>query len=127
MKKTRRHGLSGMEDLQSEKRIFKRRQMIYYLEVMERDSNRLIGHVVDITPEGMLVMSEKPLEIHRTFALKIPFKKPAGPKEFLQFNARCKWCTREMHANFYDTGFEMMGLDPEAVEALEYIIESMCF
>jgi len=127
MKKTRHHGSSGPSEAQSEKRIFKRRQMIYYLEVLDRDTDRLIGHIVDITPEGMMVMSESPFEIQKTFAFKIPYKKPSGPKQFLQLTAKSRWCTREMHANFYDTGFEMLRLEPAAAEALEYIIESMCF
>lgn len=127
MKKSQHHGSSAVNESQAEKRIFKRRQMIYYLEVLDRDTDRLIGHVVDITSEGMMVMSESPLETQKTFNFKIPFKKPSGPKQFLHVTVKSRWCTREMHANFYDTGFEMLSLEPEASEALEYIIESMCF
>jgi hypothetical protein len=41
-----------------EKRKLKRRQLIYYLRVLDRDSGALVGRLVDITTEGVMLLSE---------------------------------------------------------------------
>lgn len=114
-------------DRLSDKRIFKRRQLICYLELFNDTGENRIGHVVDISLEGMLVMSEKPFAMHQPYGFSIAFKKPSCPRQMLRINARSKWCRRGMNANYYDTGFELVGLEPTTVEALEYIMEAMCF
>jgi hypothetical protein len=45
-----------------EKRKLKRRHLIYYLRVFEKNTDTLLGYLVDITPEGIMIMSESPVE-----------------------------------------------------------------
>ncbi|MEI6126071.1 MAG: hypothetical protein WCQ99_05895 [Pseudomonadota bacterium] len=111
----------------SEKRIFKRRQLIYYLEVKDADTDKLIGHVVDLTPEGLMVMSEVPLTINKMYCFKIPLKKMLSARGFLLVQAKSRWCTKDMHANFYDTGFELRNVDQELIKEIACLIETLCF
>ena len=52
-------------------RSMKRRHLIYYLKVLDRDTEELLGFLVDITTKGFMVMSEKPIERDKVFHLKI--------------------------------------------------------
>ena len=126
MKRKQRSQSTASADV-IEKRIFKRRQLIYYLELLDDSDGHCVGHIVDISLEGMLVMSEKPFAMHQPYRFKIAYKKPSTPRQVLQINARSKWSQRGIHTNYFDTGFELVGLEPAAVETLEYIIETMCF
>lgn len=111
----------------TEKRIFKRRQLIYYLEVKDAETDKLIGHVVDLTPEGLMLMSEAPIAINTTFCFKIPLKKRLSARGFLQVNVKSRWCTKDMYADYYDTGFELINVDRELIKEITQLIETFCF
>ena len=55
----------------NEKRKLNRRHLIYYLRVFDRDTSILIGHLVDITAEGIMLISEDPIETDNIFQLKM--------------------------------------------------------
>ena len=48
-----------------EKRRQPRRRPIYYLQVTEEDIARPIGRVVDLTQDGMRLVSERPIPLHQ--------------------------------------------------------------
>ncbi len=111
----------------TEKRIYKRRQLIYYMKVLERDTSALIGYLVDLTPEGLLLMCETRVDPGGKYNLKIQMKKEAGDNDYLTVSAKCKWCHKEMYADFFDAGFEMTNISGDEQKKIEQIIEKLCF
>ncbi len=96
------------------------------MKVLHQENDVVLGFLVDLTPEGIMLMSESPIEVDRRFHLKIQLR-DTGNHEFLNFEAKSKWCKKEMYADFYDTGFELLRIDPEDLKRIESIIEKMCF
>ena len=111
----------------TEKRIYKRHQLIYYLELLAYDTEHCIGHILDISPEGMMVMSERPFAMHEVYSFKIAYRLPHKGRQTFPIKACSRWCLRDMHANFFDTGFEMVELNHHALQKIEFIIQTMCF
>jgi hypothetical protein len=110
-----------------EKRIYKRNQLICFTNVHDRSTGSQIGHLINISPEGLMLMSEKPLEIDRPYSLSIQLTNPPGPLEFLSVETICRWCKIEQHASFYDAGFEFLHLDENDRHMIVTIISTMCF
>ncbi len=110
-----------------EKRKYKRRHLIYYLEVLEQGTDISIGFVVDVTQNGILVMSSMPLAVGRIFHLKMLVDEDRNDKSFLHFEARSKWCNKSPNSDFYDTGFELINLDASAFNKISEIIEELGF
>jgi hypothetical protein len=110
-----------------EKRKFKRRHLIFYLRVIERESNAVLGFLVDITTQGIMMMSEFPTEIGKTFHLKL--LTDAGPQgeKFLEFQAVSKWCERSVNTDFYDTGFELIDINPDDLQGIRQTIAESGF
>jgi len=108
-------------------RSMKRRHLIYYLRVIDSDTEQLLGFLVDITTKGFMVMSETPIETGRTFNLKILRASDSVEKQFLFFEARSKWCDRSINSEFYDTGFELVNVTPDDFEEIEKIIDELGF
>jgi hypothetical protein len=52
-------------------RSLKRRHLIYYLRVFDRSSGKLVGHLVDVTTQGMMLISEAPLPDEAEFELRM--------------------------------------------------------
>lgn len=110
-----------------DKRTLKRRHLIYYLKVFERDAGRLLGFLVDITPQGIMVMSETPIETERLFHLRILIQSSLHKKEYMHFDAKSKWCRKSINSDFYDTGFELIDTAPEAFAEITSIIDTLGF
>lgn len=108
-------------------RKLKRRHLIYYLKVMDRDTGELLGFLVDITTQGIMIMSERPIKTGGTFHLQILLPSSDDERKYLNFDARSKWCERSINTDFFDIGLELMNVNMDAFEAIEKIISELGF
>ncbi len=88
-----------------ETRRLQRRHLIYYLEVYDEDSGQLLGHLVDITTEGVKLISKSPIENGRTFRLRMQLPETFFAEKELRFSAKSLWSSNAVNPDFYDTGF----------------------
>ena len=65
-----------------ERRKGKRRNSVYYLEVFEEETKNFIGRLIDITKDGMMLESRKPIEVKKGYRLsmQIPYNLIRKPK-----------------------------------------------
>lgn len=112
-----------MED----RRKLKRRHIIYYLRIFDQKTGQLIGHLVDITAEGIMVISENPLETDKDYALRITLPSEITGKKELNFNAHAIWCKKDINPDFYDTGYQLIDVEPEDVRAIEWLVTRFGF
>jgi len=110
-----------------EKRKYQRRHLIYYLRLFDRDTVNLIGHLVDLTAEGVMVISEAPIEIGKTFHMRMILPKEIIGKEQITFDAVSKWCAKDVNPSFYDTGFQLLDISEENIQIITQLIEDFGF
>lgn len=108
-------------------RKLKRRHLIYYLKVMDRDSDSLLGFLVDITTKGIMIMSEEPIKAGRIFHLKILLPTDDMNKKHLIFDAKSLWSEQSVNTDFYDTGFELINVNTKDFESIDKIIYKLGF
>ena len=113
--------------LSKEQRIIKRRQLIYYLEAIDRGTDEPIGFLVDITTKGLMLMSETPIETGKMFHLRILLKTDLSEKKYLSFDAKSKWCKKSINTEIYDTGFELINAEISEFREIEEIIDALGF
>ena len=103
-----------VESRASDKRRLRRRQLIYYLKVAERNTDRLVGRLVDVTTEGMMLISSEPVEMNRVFqlTLDLPEEMAGGPRE-IGLEARSLWSKKDVNPDFLLSGFEFVSVAPE--------------
>ncbi len=110
-----------------EKRKQKRRHLIYYLTVMEQGTDINIGFVVDVTHHGIMIMSNMPLAVGKIYHLKMLVHEDEVENKYLYFDAFGKWCHKSPNSDFYDTGFELLNLDPNVLREIDAIIDELGF
>lgn len=108
-------------------RTLKRRHLIYYLEVIDVESNQILGHLVDVTKRGIMLISKEPIEVGRAFFLRMKLPEGIADKPHLEFHAKSVWTGKDINPDFYDTGFEVIDLSPMANENIQNLIEQMGF
>ena len=115
----------GFED--DDKRSMKRRHLIYYLCVYDRNSGNQIGHVVDVTPDGIMTISDSPIEIDKEFQFLMDLPSEMLGKTNISFDARSLWSSRDANPDFFNTGFEIIEMDWQGRKLIERLISSYGF
>jgi len=110
-----------------EHRSLKRRHLVYYLKVSDTQSGQLIGNLVDLTPQGLMLMSESPIETGREFALEIHEPKNRIGNRKLLIKAKSLWCNNDVNADFYDTGFAVKHMPGDIFRELEDLVDERGF
>lgn len=110
-----------------ERRKLKRRYLMFYSRIFDRRSGALIGYLSDITIEGMMVISEVPLETGLVSRLRMDLPEDIFDKNHMDFEALCIWNRQDVNPNFYISGFKLIGLSDSDKQTIERIIDAYGF
>ncbi|MFC1551976.1 PilZ domain-containing protein [Candidatus Latescibacterota bacterium] len=113
------------EDLK-DKRKEKRVDLVYNLAAYDRNSGEVIGYLADITPSGVMLLCEKPLELNKEYYFKIEINSPSSDSKQIQFDAECCWRKTNDSIDFYNCGFKFTRIDTEYIGEIDFIIEQYC-
>jgi len=108
-------------------RRHKRHNLIVYLRVYDRDTNALLGYLVDITQQGLMLMSEQPLEANRLYRLRVDKGEVYGPRRYLDLDAQSRWIDRDVNPKLHNTGFSLVDPSPQALGTIEGLILDLSF
>ncbi len=108
-------------------RKVKRRHLIYYLRVYDRNTGVLIGHLADITTDGIMLVSEAPIKTEVGFNFKMTLPAELEGSRDITFNASSVWCQKDVNPDFYATGFKISNIENKDLELIEILIDSFGF
>jgi hypothetical protein len=112
----------------NERRLLKRRHLIYYLSVEDVDTGRVLGHLVDVTSAGIMLMSPDAIPTGRVFQLRMTLPAEAdGDKQTIAFQATSVRCGKDVNPDFFDTGFHLASLTPAQLSLIETLIDDHGF
>lgn len=112
----------GANEQNAEQRSFSRHHLIYYLRVFDGVSNRVIGHIVDISSHGLMLITDEPIAVQEEFRMRMRFPGTGSEKEELLFNAECKWCREDENPEFYIAGFQIGDLPEPSASFIQGLI-----
>ena len=110
-----------------EKRRAKRRNIIYYLRVFERNTDLLVGQLVDITTSGMRLVSEKPVDPDTFYQLRMVLPEEIDQKKEITFDVKSMWCKRDVNPDFYTIGFEFEDVSTDDIKIIKNLIYDFSF
>ena len=108
-------------------RSLKRRHLIYYLEVYDQETGKLLGHLVDITTKGIKLVSKEKVEVDKNYNLKMMLPEEYFKGQFLSFSAHSLWSSNDINPDFFDTGFEVSDLDENISKIITRLINRVGF
>jgi hypothetical protein len=107
-----------------ERRRMKRRNISYYLPVMDRNTEEVIGHIVDLSMVGFMMDSKIPISSNAKFDLHLDFMEDIGGRASLDFTALSKWCHQDpIQPYLYNAGFEFFNIPTQDLEVIKSIAE----
>lgn len=111
----------------NELRRLKRRHLIYYLEVYDNSTNQLLGHMVDLTVEGMKLVSKEYVEPKKEYSLKMILPEGYAADREVHFKASTTWCRADVNPDFYAVGFNAPNLEKETRKIFMILINQIGF
>ncbi|HEY3380231.1 MAG TPA: PilZ domain-containing protein [Vicinamibacterales bacterium] len=110
-----------------ERRKLKRRHLLYYLRVLNAETRRRVGYLVDITSEGVMLLRTQRMRPGRTIKMSMLLPGQSRNGERLEFDATSLWCRRDVNSDFWDVGFRVVNLNRRQMAVLETLIEDHGF
>ncbi|VAX09037.1 hypothetical protein MNBD_GAMMA26-2259 [hydrothermal vent metagenome] len=109
------------------RRAIRRRHLIYYLRVWDMANNEVLGHIVDITTEGIMLISDQQIELNKEYDLEIRWNDAEGDAKTIRFKAESCWSHLDINTSFHDTGFHLIEATPEVLDPIHELIDEYGF
>ena len=107
-----------------ERRRLKRRKLAYYIVVLDTLTEKTLGHLVDVTPSGIMIDSRVALPLEKNYTLSLDTSEDAADKNFITFIARTIWCLRDpVDIYLFDVGFSIVDIAESDAAILKRISE----
>lgn len=110
-----------------EKRQVERRHLVFYLRVFDGTGARMLGHVVDISSKGVMLLRGSPISVGENFRLRMHLPSQVANMEELVFNASSRWCKPDVNPDFFIAGFEIRDVDDVIITNIHSLIEDFSF
>jgi hypothetical protein len=95
--------------------------------VLDEASGEVLGQVGNLTIEGVMICSDRPLEIDRLYSLQIELPDEVDGRSRLNLLARSLWCQRAGIPAHYATGLELLNLEEADKRVIELLIQDAVF
>ncbi len=105
-----------------ERRKIARRHLVFYLRVFDGMSSRVLGHLVDISARGAMLVCDGPIQVNQEFRLRMRLPKEIGGRTELVIDGRSRWCKPDTNPDFFIVGFQLTGLGEEYENYIRLLI-----
>ena len=111
-----------------EKRQRRRWELVFYLRIFDQSDGSLLGHVIDISEAGLMLLSEIPIEINKDYDLSLELPGSGGKnRQKISLKAHSIWQSTDANPDLVDTGFKLINPDSNSVKAIKNLIAELEF
>ena len=107
-----------------ERRNIERKDFSFYMRLVDNDTQKLVGHLVDISSGGFKLDSQSPIPVDKDFRLRMDLTSEVASKPAMTFVARSKWCEVDPLDPFiYNVGFQLVNISPSDLDIFNRMME----
>ncbi len=111
-----------------EKRQRRRWELVFYLRMFDQSDGSLMGHVVDISEDGLMLLSEIKIELNKDYDLTLEMPaSDSGVRKKISLKAHSIWKSSDANPDLFDTGFNLVEPDKDSVNAISALINELQF
>ncbi len=100
-----------------DRRTQERERAGYHAEVIDTAQGEILGHLVDISAGGLMLVGELPLPVGREMDLAVEMPRQGGGP--LRVRAVIRWCEPDLDGSLHLAGVEFVAPDLRAVAAIQ--------
>ncbi len=104
-----------------------RGDVVFYLRLFDGTSSRVIGHLADISEQGLMLISDEPIEVGKTSRLRLGVPEELHEKQEVLFEATSRWCRPDGTPNLYISGFTINDPTKEVQNCIHRLVREFGF
>ncbi len=109
------------------RRQVERKYLVFYLRVFDGMSSNVIGHVVNISAKGVLLLSDNPVPVNEEYRLRMRLPSEITDRGEILFNATSRWSKKDANPDFYLTGYKIQNLSSSIKNNILCLIDDFSF
>ena len=106
-----------------ERRTTPRKKFSLYLRVMDDDTQEQLGHVVDVSADGLQLETTEKLPINKEYYLRVELTAELADRPYMVFIAKTKWSREGRIPMLFHTGFKIIEIMPDDREIFLNILK----
>lgn len=107
----------------SNSRKHNRRKTSDYFIAENATTGEVVGRILDMSSDGIRLMTMEPVEASRRFKGVIKLQKPIDGCHEIRFEAECRWCLENERAGWYEAGFKFCDITLETVSVIRQLLK----
>jgi len=88
-----------------------RRYLVFYLRIYDGMSSKILGHLVDISEKGMMLICDDAIPVNQNYRLRMRLPTQIKERNEIMFDATSRWCKTDVNPDFFLVGFQMHNLE----------------
>jgi hypothetical protein len=104
-------------------RKLERKELNQAIVIIDKINGGVFGELVNITTEGLMVMTDREIETQAIFQFALQLPEPIKGGDQIIVGADCLWCRSAENFSRYWAGFQIIDASEEAVAQLEVLLE----
>jgi hypothetical protein len=108
--------------MQDRRKSVRRAPNDYFL-VFDREKDRFIGRVLNMSLDGVMLVSMEPIEIGAAYACRLALPEKIEDCNQIIFDAESKWSRRNENSNMYETGYKMKNVSKKDKEIIGELLQ----
>lgn len=110
-----------------ERRTADRHNLYMYLRAFDADTDDLIGHVVDVSSGGLMLVSDAPFRPAAIHRMKVELPYTEQEERTLDLQVECRWCGPDANDDYFDAGFKFLNPTAELRETIFGVVDDVGF
>ena len=91
---------------------------------MDDNTKQVIGHIMDISPTGLMMDSKVPVPTNLKYSLNLDLMEEIAGKATVEFEAITKWCQPDpIQPYLYVAGFQITNITSDDIEVIKRIAD----
>lgn len=102
-----------------------RSSLVFYLRVFDGLSNKILGHLVDISERGVLLVTDEPVEPNENHRLRIRLPAFIRDRHELVLKGTSRWCRQDLEQDTFLAGFQVYDVDAKSKKVVQSLIDDL--
>ncbi len=111
----------------SDHRQCTRGNVVFYLRLFDETSNRVLGHLADISTQGLMLISDEPIQVNKTYQLRLALPEELSEKKEVLLEATSRWCRPDASPDLYVSGFTINDPSKEVQDCIFRLVKEFGF
>lgn len=95
----------------SERRKRFRKPTLHFIKVVHQDTSESFGRLVNVTTEGMLVVTERAYDKGSIHQVRLILPRVIHDRPALDCEVEVRWCRPDGNPNYYSVGLQFLNLN----------------